>query len=153
MNYNGVLAVLVGAMTIAASGTAMSLSGITYASFSDTEASTPNTVGAATVVLGHGGKGPDLKYDKMRPGTPQEVELRADYDGSVPADLSLAVGPNGESPLCSWTGDRWAAWPGRAVTVRVGTAPAVSYCSLYAGRRLPLAIDTAPVPGSPPVSS
>lgn len=145
MKYNGVLAVLVGAVTIAASGTAMSLAGVTYASFSDTVTSTPDTVGAATVVLGRGGEGPELTYDGLRPGVPQEVELRVDYDGSVPADLSLSIGPGDGSQLCTRTGDqRWIATPGRAVTVRIGEARAVSYCSLYAGGRLPLATGAAP---------
>jgi hypothetical protein len=145
VKYNGVLAVLVGAVVIASSGTVMSFSGVTFASFSDTVASTPDRLGAATVVLGRGGKGPDLKYDGLRPGVRQEVELRLDYDGSVPADVSLVVGPDRDAQLCSRTGNgRWVAAPGRAVTISVGGAPAVSYCSLYVGGRLPLATRVAP---------
>ena len=102
-------------------------------------------LGAATVVLGRGAKGPDLKYDGLRPGIPQEVELRVDYEGSVPADISLAIGPKGDSPLCSRIRDqRSVAAPGRAFTIRVGEAPAVSYCSLAAGTRLPVAAGVAP---------
>jgi predicted ribosomally synthesized peptide with SipW-like signal peptide len=122
----------------AVGGVAVSLSGMTFAAFSDTETSTPTTVGAATVVLGHSDSGPELGYAGLRPGAPQSVELTVTYEGTVAADLTLAVTPDGEALFCEQRSGRWAARPGASVTVRVDAGDPVPYCSLYDGERLSL---------------
>lgn len=114
----------------------MVLSGNTLASFSDT-ASTPSTFGSATVKLGDD-VGPELGYEKLRPGVAQTVQLTITYDGTVAAGVGLSFAPDGESAFCEQNGGAWVARPGRAVTLSVGTGPEESYCSLLGGAVLPL---------------
>lgn len=119
-------------------GVVLALSGGTTASFTDDEHSSPSQTGAASVVLGRGGAGPDLDFGELQPDSERTVALRIVYQGTVPAEVSLSVTPDGESALCQQSGGAWTAQPQVPVTVTVGSAPSVSYCALYDGRRLPL---------------
>ncbi|MHA6792588.1 hypothetical protein ACVGVM_03570 [Pseudonocardia bannensis] len=146
MKPRATIAALVGALTAAGVGIVTGVSGGTLASFSDTVTSSPTTIGAATVVLGRGGDGPDLRYKDLSPGRPQTVELTVGYEGSIPADLSLSLRPGKDSDLCERGKRGWKPRDGAAATLTVGSAEAVNYCSLYDGRKIELT-EQAP-PGS-----
>ncbi|WP_205347161.1 calcium-binding protein [Pseudonocardia broussonetiae] len=111
----------------------------TLASFSSTFSSSPSTIGAARVTLGGGDDGgPELGYTDLRPGVPQTVELAVAYEGTVAAAIGLSLTPAATSPFCEQRAGVWVAKTGMAVTLRFGSAPAESYCSLYDGRVVPL---------------
>ncbi|WP_372453625.1 calcium-binding protein, partial [Pseudonocardia abyssalis] len=115
------------------------LSGGTLASFSSTVTSSPSTIGAARVTLGGGDDaGPELGYTDLRPGASQTVELTVAYEGTVAAEIGLSLTPAAGSPFCEQRDGRWVAKPGTAVTLKIGSNPAESYCSLYDGRVVPL---------------
>ncbi|MGE4005358.1 calcium-binding protein [Pseudonocardia sp.] len=118
----------------------------TAAAYTDTIASGPTTMGAATVKLGDGGAGPDLSFRDLVPGSPQTVQLTVDYVGTVPADLSVTVTPGAGSALCARSDAGWSARPGASATIAVGGRAPTSFCSLYSGEALPLA--TGAQPGS-----
>ena len=132
------IAALTGVVTVAGVGLVLALSGSTLASFSSTITSGPSTIGAANVTLGGDGAGPDLGYTGLAPGRPQTVDLRIDYQGSVPARLAISFAPEGPSALCLSVLGQWRARPLRPATVTIGTAAPVSYCALYDGRRIDL---------------
>ncbi|WP_211177554.1 calcium-binding protein [Pseudonocardia acidicola] len=147
MNTRTAFAILAAALATAGAGAFVAISGSTLASFSDTVTSTPTTIGAATVVLGRDGKGPDLRYDTLKPGSPQTVKLTVDYQGTVPADVSLSITPTdkkGGSTFCQQKNGSWQARPGAALLITVGDAGTVSYCSLYNGTRMPLRAGVQP---------
>ncbi|WP_219414366.1 hypothetical protein [Pseudonocardia nigra] len=113
--------------------------GGTAAALSDTDPATPSVVGAAEVVLGRDGAAPELVYDGLETGRPQTVELTVEYLGTVPADLTLAVGPAGRSALCRQQDGQWRPQPNREVTVTVDAGPPLAFCDLYNGHELSLA--------------
>jgi hypothetical protein len=141
-----VLAGLLGAATIAGAGTLVAATGTTFASYSSTMTSSPSVIGSAAVELGHGGAGPELGFSGLGPGHPQTVNLSVQYVGSIPADLTLSVAPGPGPVLCEKVGAGWQARPGAAVTLAVGSADPVAYCSLYSGA--PLTLARAAAPGS-----
>ncbi|WP_433504367.1 hypothetical protein ACQP04_32975 [Pseudonocardia halophobica] len=139
-----VVAGLLGAATVAAGGTVASAVGTTFAAYTQTVASSPGTLGAARVTLGDDGAGPQLGYEGLRPGASQTVALTVDYRGTIAADVSLTVAPNSDSTLCERTSAGWRARAGVPLLLSAGDGAPVSYCSLYAGARLPLATAAAP---------
>lgn len=105
--------------------------GATAATLSDTRHSTPSEAGAASVVLGREGGALDLGFEGLAPGIPQTVELTVDYRGTVDAELSLSIAPEGDAALCG-------ARPAVPLEMTVGDTAPVDYCDLYDGRRIPL---------------
>lgn len=134
-----VAALTVGAVVVGTSAT-------TGALFSDTVSGGDSRVGTATVELGDGDGTVELGYTDLRPGRRQIVDLTISYQGTVPADVTLEIAPSGESALCAQRKGRWQSRPGGAVTVKIGSAPAASYCELLNGR--PLVLASAMSPGS-----
>ena len=117
---------------MAGAGVAAAIGSGTIAGFSDTEVSTPDTIGAATVVLGGRGEPPRLVYEGLRPGKAQTVDVAVDYQGSVAADVDLRLTAAAErSGFCDGSGG--------TLTVAVDQAAAVDYCTLLDGRATRLA--------------
>lgn len=126
------------AVLAAGTGLVATLGGGTAASFTDAEHATPARAGAASVVLGRDSGGPELGFDGLTPGRPAVVPLTIDYRGSVDAQLSLSLAPDGESAFCEHVEGRWRSRPGVPVTLATEQGGSVNYCALYDGRRLPL---------------
>ncbi len=114
-------------VAVAASG-----NGTTYAAFSDFDVIDDNVARAARVSLGLPGVGtsPELTFAGLLPEVPQTDSLEVSYIGTIPADVSLDVRPQGGSAFCDPVGDgTWVPKPGGWLLIDVGTGW-VGYCSL-----------------------
>lgn len=133
MRHRVVIAVtVVSVLTVLGAG--LLVAGGTLARFTDAEAGGSGTAGAATVVLGGRATPVALDYPNLQAGGTRTVDLRVDYRGTVPATVQLRL-PSGAAPTsCRAGGTSFTDAPlVGSLTVRLGTQPAVPFCSLLDG--------------------
>lgn len=121
---------------------AVTTTATTYALFSDFDSATGDAA-AATVALGTpGAQPPALTYPAMQQvGDVRDGLLTVDYQGTVPADVTVALEPGAVPGLCVAGGQNA---PGVTVLVGIAGAGEVEYCSLLGGPGLTIAEDVAP---------